>query len=428
MKKPFPLFESLKVFREQYAPGSFDASDVTGFALLHEHELQQYIPDLNYSSEFLFEYSKKSEATYNRFRNEIERFLLWSWLIAEKSVIDLKRVDIDEYIDFFWSPPSSWMATKIAARIKCEKGKCKLNTKWRPFVAKISKTERSLSVKHGKDVEIKKKDYQPSIESLKACFVALNAYYEFLILEEYTESNPVKVSKKRCPYFVEDMTSKDVMRLTDLQWDVIVDTAEKMANENHRYERYLFLVMAVKALKLRISELAVRKSTRSDDIEWTPAFGHFYINKEYWVLKVFGKGRKTREVTVPDALLPYLDRYRKHLGLLGRPTKGEKQPIIGKERGSGGMTARHLTRLIQEIFDKAVEILNSEGHKEQANELRAASTHYLRHTQASQEVSAGRPLKHISDDLGHASLKTTDEEYVQSDLRARGESARKTTI
>jgi len=428
MKKPFPLFESLKVFRKQYTHGSFDSSDVTGYALLHEHDLQQYISDLNYSSEFLYEYSKKSEATYNRFRNEIERFLLWSLLIAEKSVVDLKRVDIDEYIDFFWSPPASWMGTKIVSRMECKKGKCKLNKKWRPFVAKVSKTQRSLASEQDKEIKVDKKDYQPSIESLKACFVALNAFYEFLMLEEYTEGNPVKVSKKRCPYFVEDTTSKDVMRLTDLQWDVIVDTAEKIAHENSRYERHLFLVMAVKALKLRISELGVRKSTRSDDIEWTPVFGHFYINKEYWVLKVFGKGRKTREVTVPDALLPYLDRYREHLGLLGRPTKGEKQPIIGKERGSGGMTARHLTRLIQVVFDKAVDILNTEGHRDQANELRAASTHWLRHTQASQEVTAGRPLKHISDDLGHASLKTTDEEYVQSDLRERGESARKTII
>ncbi len=41
------------------------------------------------------------------------------------------------------------------------------------------------------------------------------------------------------------------------------------------------------------------------------------------------------------------------------PTKGDNHQIIGKECGSGGMSARHLAWLIQDVADKAVESLNT---------------------------------------------------------------------
>ena len=62
--------------------------------------------DLIFLYQFLYVYGRKSEATYNRFRNELERFYLWSWLIAEKSVFELRREDIEAYVDFMVEPDS----------------------------------------------------------------------------------------------------------------------------------------------------------------------------------------------------------------------------------------------------------------------------------------------------------------------------------
>ena len=39
---------------------------------------------------FLYAY-KDNTATYNAYRREIERFLLWAWLIQKKSILDLRR-------------------------------------------------------------------------------------------------------------------------------------------------------------------------------------------------------------------------------------------------------------------------------------------------------------------------------------------------
>jgi len=53
----------------------------------------------------------KSIHTYDRFRNEIEKFLLWSYLIKNSPVDDLRKSDILEYADFCWQPPVSWIGT-----------------------------------------------------------------------------------------------------------------------------------------------------------------------------------------------------------------------------------------------------------------------------------------------------------------------------
>jgi site-specific recombinase XerD len=50
------------------------------------------------------------------------------------------------------------------------------------------------------------------------------------------------------------------------------------------------------------------------------------------------------------------------------------------------------------------------------------STHWLRHTGASQEIERGRALKDLSEDLGHSSMATTDTVYVQSSAKNRAKS------
>ena len=62
------------------------------------------------------------------------------------------------------------------------------------------------------------------------------------------------------------------------------------------------------------------------------------------------------------------------------------------------------------------------GLKDDAAELRTATVHWLRHTGISEDVKF-RPREHVRDDVGHASMATTDR-YTDSDLRERHESGR----
>ena len=88
------------------------------------------------------------------------------------------------------------------------------------------------------------------------------------------------------------------------------------------------------------------------------------------------------------------------------------------------MTSRQLRRIVQQAFDFAHEQMVKEGFSEEAQTLKEATTHWLRHTGASMDIDS-RPLKHMADELGHASMGTTDRVYVQSDHLERAKSGKK---
>lgn len=44
------------------------------------------------------------------------------------------------------------------------------------------------------------------------------------------------------------------------------------------------------------------------------------------------------------------------------------------------------------------------------------------------EIERGRALKDLSEDLGHASMATTDTVYVQTDTRVRAESGKQRKV
>ncbi|HMW72509.1 MAG TPA: tyrosine-type recombinase/integrase [Cellvibrionaceae bacterium] len=110
------------------------------------------------------------------------------------------------------------------------------------------------------------------------------------------------------------------------------------------------------------------------------------------------------------------------------PSPNETHPLVEKIRGQGGMTARHLMRLVQEVFDRSYEQMRLKVGEDNARKLKEASSHWLRHTGASMEIERGRALKDLSEDLGHASMATTDAIYVQTEHRVRAQSGRERKV
>lgn len=354
----------------------------------------------------------KSEHTFTRFRNETERFLLWVFLIKCTPMERLRKADILDYADFCWQPPASWISLANHEKFLYQNGRYTANKVWAPFKLKLPKYGL------GDDTTPDKKKYRPSQQTLTATFTAVIAFYKYLMNEEYLYGNPAQIAKGDCRHFVRDSQVKEVRRLTEAQWQTVFDVASALAEEDHIYERSLFVICALKTLFLRISELSERT-------HWSPVMSHFWEDAEgNWWLKVFGKGRKLRDITVPNSFIPYLKRYRAYRGLSPLPSPGENYPIIEKIRGQGGMTARQLTRIVQEVLDKAYEQMRQVEGDDKARKLKEASTHWLRHTGASMEVERGRALKDLSEDLGHSSMATTDTVYVQTENRVRAESGK----
>ena len=143
-------------------------------------ELPSIIDDIIQSQSFLRSYGRKSEATYRSYRNEIERFLLWSWTIAKKTINSLSRQDLERYFDFLNKPPKSWVSSSVHSRFVRISGELRKNEKWRPFALKISKSDRKHQLQTSITPDPSKIALQLSGEAMKICFSAISSFYDYL--------------------------------------------------------------------------------------------------------------------------------------------------------------------------------------------------------------------------------------------------------
>lgn len=376
-----------------------------------EINLNKVQTDYKKTCDFLHAYRGSSE-TFKSYRREIERLLQWSWFLQAKSLKELTRQDLEAFIEFCLDPPKHWIGTKQTPRFINSHP----NPLWRPFVCTVTKK----AFRDGTKPNIK--EYNLSQSALQAIFAILGSFYKFLEQEEYVTNNPIAQIRQKSKFLRKHQGKKAIRRLSNLQWDYVIETAELMAKDNPDvHERTLFIMNALFAMYLRISELAASP-------RWLPQMGHFYKDMdENWWFKTVGKGNKERDISVSNAMLDALKRYRLSQGLSSLPTPGETTPLINKVQGKGPIEGtRHIRKIVQQCFDKAINRLQNDGFEDEAEMLIAATVHWLRHTGISEDVKI-RPREHVRDDAGHSSSAITDR-YIDIELRARHASAKKKPI
>jgi len=89
----------LQDFLEHYAP----VSDFLQNLLAPE----RYLTDFTLVRGFLAQYTDE-QSTFLSYRQSAERLLLWSWLVANKSILDLSVLEIKDFIAFNKMPPDHW--------------------------------------------------------------------------------------------------------------------------------------------------------------------------------------------------------------------------------------------------------------------------------------------------------------------------------
>jgi site-specific recombinase XerD len=397
---PLPLLDSLEYIGKQVPPSSLSLIQKSDF-LMAVSFLKAYVGSLG---------------TFNSYRREIERFLHWTWIISKKSIKDLKREDIENFILFCQKPPKSWIGIKKAPRFVEKEGKRKSNSEWRPFVVTISKAA------HRKGVNADIDNFELSQGAIKELFAILSTFYNYMLQEEYVFMNPVALIRQKSKFIRKQQNQKLIRRLSSLQWEYVIETATLMANINgDKYERILFIMTALYSMYLRISELAA-------SIRWIPQMKHFYRDNDgNWWFKTVGKGNKERNIAVSNNMLDALKRYRKHLGLSTLPSAADKTPLLLRTKGKKPITSTtYIREMVQSCFDEAIKKLEEDKHFEEAESLNEATVHWLRHTGISEDVKH-RPREHVRDDAGHSSSATTDL-YIDVELRERHRSAKNKPI
>lgn len=408
-QNPFPLFPTYDALLEWDASDYPQVRDYLNASPSWQKTHWQWAYDF-----LLYVGRNKSANTFIRFRNDLEKFLLWLFIVEQTPLDDLRKADILRYIDFIVAPPVTWISHTLHDRFTLQSGVFASNEDWRPFRMSAPKSDA-----HRK-IDFKK--YRPSLQTIESTFVAVNAFFRHLVDEEICFGNPVPLAKRDCKHMIKGSQINTISRLTEAQWQYVLDTAVELADNDSLYERNLFIIASMKTLFLRLSELSERD-------EWTPLMSHFWQDEDdNWWLKIYGKGRKIRDITVPPGYLPFLRRYREWRGLAPLPSKNEQTVLVEKIRGRGGLTGRQITRLVQDVFDQAYINMTRDQGPEAAQKLKEASTHSLRHTGASMEIERDRPLKDLSEDLGHASSATTDTVYVQVERKRRASSGKQRKV
>jgi site-specific recombinase XerD len=373
------------------------------------------VTEYGYVLHFLYEYRGSSE-TFNAYRREIDRLMYWSWFVQEKSLLALKRLDIEAFIEFCQKPPKRWINLKKVSRFITREGVRIPNPEWCPFTAIISKKAFQDGERPTKAV------FELSQQGIKQIFAILGSFYNALIQEEVTEVNPVVQIRQKSKFIQKQSSAPIIRRLSDQQWQTVLAAATKMSEENpQKHKRTLFMLQLLYGLYLRISELAASK-------RWSPKMSDFFrdSNDDWW-FKTVGKGNKMRNIAVSNDILEAFKQYREHLGYTLLPSPDDQQPLIPKERGKGGIESiRVIRQLIQTCFDAAVEQLRAKNEHEEAEMLRSATVHWLRHTGISDDVKH-RPREHVRDDAGHSSSAITDR-YIDVELKARANSAKDKTL
>jgi integrase/recombinase XerD len=208
-----------------------------------------------------------------------------------------------------------------------------------------------------------------SAASIKLTVVALKIFFRFLVSTAGLDENPAEpLALPRIERYLPET-------LNELQIEQLLDSIDTKVPLGLRDRAIIELLYAS---GLRISELA---NARLEN-----------FNSEERILRVTGKGKKTRLVPVGrkacEALSSYLSTERPNL-----VKRGTSSEIFLSARGTKLTTAR-LWQIVKRIAQRSGLAAN-------------VYPHLLRHSFATHLLSNGADLRIIQEMLGHADIATT---------------------
>lgn len=325
-----------------------------------------------------------SPATFDSYRKEAERLLLWANRELAKALRELTHEDFMAYRRFLADPQPREVWVSGGGR-KHKRG----DPRWRPFSGPLA----------------------PS--SQRQAELILNAMLSWLVEAGYLAGNPLALSKRRrvrprarvTRYLTAEMWG-DVKEYIELWPQVFPDQRAEAVRA-----RWLFTVLYLGGL--RLSE--VLGCTMGD------FYSEVVHGETFWWLTVVGKGNRERRIPVSDEFLTELAGYRAACGLSPSPHPAEVTPLLLPLRRTGRPLTRSAAhRIVKEVVARVAAWLNVRypGEPHRAARLEAVSAHWLRHTAGSHMVDQAVELRTVRDNFGHASLSTTSI-YVHTEDVAR---------
>ena len=325
-----------------------------------------------------------SKATFESYRKEAERLVLWSAVELGKPISSLTHEDLAMYQYFLTAP-------EPAERWIMHPGRkwSRHAPEWRPFAGPLSPASQRQAI------------------------VILNGLFSWLVNAGYLAGNPLSLSRQR-----KQRAKPRITRfLEDDLWQEVKVAIETMPRESDRERRHYFRARWLFSL-LYICGVRISEVTQN-------SMGGFFSRRdrdgtERWWLEITGKGDKTRLAPATNELMVELARFRREFGLAPYPTPEEATPLLLPIGGkSKSLTRSAVHSIVKGVFEMAADRLAARGAEFESRAARVAlaSAHWLRHT-AGSHMSDDMDLKHVRDNLGHESIATTTK-YLHSTDDAR---------
>src|SRR3989338_9059096 len=170
----------------------------------------------------------------------------------------------------------------VGAKVKRQLADGSANPNWRPFGKELSAT------------------------TINKVITILDSFFNYLVQTNYLTGNPLAVDRRRKKR--NHGQSKIIDRYLELDEIHAVLNAlmeYPIKDEAHQFQviRARYIILLLFYTGLRIAEAAKH------------LMGNFIQREGNWFLRVVGKGKKLREIPVPDDLLDALADFRKSAGL-----------------------------------------------------------------------------------------------------------------
>ena len=135
--------------------------------------------------------------------------------------------------------------------------------------------------------------------------------------------------------------------------------------------------------------------------------GNFIQREGNWFLRVIGKGKKLREIPIPDELKEALADFRLKNGLSSpEPKFREETPLIPMQNLKHSISARRIDQVLKWAFHLGANQFEPK-QPQKASKLRQASAHWLRHSYVTYLLDSGASLKVAQENAGHSDIGTT---------------------
>lgn len=325
--------------------------------------------------------------TLSQYRKEAERFLLWCTMERGKALSsitasdaalyprwleELGRLEPDAWQQKWNLPQTIWVGPKNAPR---------LSAQWRPFNGPLS------------------------VSSRKTSLTVVRILFGFLTKTGYLRSNPFDQVSSKVRYLPGEGAPKAFAdrSLTPRQWEAVLEHLDHMPEGEAKLRIRIVLALG-KGLGMRASEMI---HCRADWIA-VRRIG----DEDLTVIEIVGKGDKVRRLPLAQQTLDDINAYFSLRELPDVTSADPSTPLLAAIRRkkneapqSAGISRSGLYRVLCDFFEAAAAEVQERSAADAAK-LRAGSTHWLRHTFATNALKT-MDINLVQNAMGHASIGTT---------------------